>query len=411
MRSYNPFFPTVGTTGYGGTSTGTTIPAKTTVTYTSDKRTVALPSQIVSVGFEADLFFGPDPDGINASLGSLADRYVAFTNSCADIGGPPVIQSFTANPNIVKTGEKTTLSWSVTGADPTKGQITLPTDIGHNPLLSSKSGSFSFIPSPGAKYTLTASNSFGTASQDVFLVVLPAPRIASQIAFGGNWETSVVVQNPGNSNELGMVSFFDESGNPLVFPSRESGSQSSFYFTLAPYSSMTLSSPSPNSSSTVVGWAQLEDFAAGNMQAFAVFRQTGSVAYEATVPFEDPFFKDPDKGLTIPFDNTNGFATGVALVNSAPSTADQSAVFNSWYIWLTDATGNLLVNGGYLFLSPGQHVSFSLTDRYPETRGSKGLIRISPIYYSTGGFGTFMGLGLRFNPSGPFTTLPSFRTP
>jgi hypothetical protein len=96
------------------------------------------------------------------------------------------------------------------------------------------------------------------------------------------------------------------------------------------------------------------------------------------------------KGFILPFDNRNGFGTGVAIVN-----VGSAGVIP---ITVRDSVGSVLFTEN-LPLNSDAHVSFSLTDRYPLLSGRAGTVEI--------GSSTAAVLGLRFNPSGSFTSVPA----
>jgi hypothetical protein len=99
------------------------------------------------------------------------------------------------------------------------------------------------------------------------------------------------------------------------------------------------------------------------------------------------------KPLTFPFDNSAGAATGMAVINESPLNAGSIAVT------IRDGLGQLLL-ADTITLGPGNHVSLSLSARYPTLSGQQGTITLSPDY------ATWLGaVAFRFNPTGPFTTV------
>ena len=93
-------------------------------------------------------------------------------------------------------------------------------------------------------------------------------------------------------------------------------------------------------------------------------------------------------GLLLPFDNSGGFATGVALVNIGAA--------GTLPIIIRDGNGTLLLNQD-LPIGAGAHSSFSLAEKFPIAAGRVGTLEI--------GSGLGVMLGLRFNPSGSFTAI------
>jgi len=140
---------------------------------------------------------------------------------------------------------------------------------------------------------------------------------------------------------------------------------------------------------TATGWADVASLRA--FAGFAIFRQRGQDGRdsEGTAPLEGT----GQPGLILPFDNSNGFATGIAMVNTAADRASLVAVAR-------DENGLVLGQFG-LPLIAGGHTAFVLGERLATSQGRRGSIE---FHQSAGGAVT--GLGLRFSPSGSFTSVP-----
>jgi hypothetical protein len=78
---------------------------------------------------------------------------------------PPTINSFTASPTSISQGQRTTLSWDVSGA----ATITIQPEIG----TVGASGSLQLTPNASVTYTLTATNQAGSATRFVSVAVTP----------------------------------------------------------------------------------------------------------------------------------------------------------------------------------------------------------------------------------------------
>jgi hypothetical protein len=98
--------------------------------------------------------------------------------------------------------------------------------------------------------------------------------------------------------------------------------------------------------------------------------------------------------MILPYDNTTGFSTGVAMANLSPTAATITAT-----IW--DENGFQL-GTQTLTLSGNGHTSFALPDKLPLTGGKRGIVQFQSS--STSGL---TGLGLRFSPFGTFTSVPT----
>lgn len=83
------------------------------------------------------------------------------------VGGPPTITGFKATPAAVTSGQSTTLSWAVTGSPG------LMINSGVGPVTGT---SVVVKPSSTTTYTMTATNSFGSATASAVATVVPASR-------------------------------------------------------------------------------------------------------------------------------------------------------------------------------------------------------------------------------------------
>jgi len=86
----------------------------------------------------------------------LGNSITVTTPASLRSGGAPLISFFTANPSTVSAGEAATLSWSVSGAT----TITIDNGVGNVSNLTLKS----VAPIQSTTYTLTATNSWGSAT-------------------------------------------------------------------------------------------------------------------------------------------------------------------------------------------------------------------------------------------------------
>jgi hypothetical protein len=94
----------------------------------------------------------------------------------------------------------------------------------------------------------------------------------------------------------------------------------------------------------------------------------------------------------LPFDNRNGFASGLAI----STLADTATALR---LEAVDSDG-VAIQSGNLTLNPNGYTAFVLTDQLTATAGKRGLLTISAATgYSIG------VVGLRFSPRGAFTSL------
>jgi hypothetical protein len=134
------------------------------------------------------------------------------------------------------------------------------------------------------------------------------------------------------------------------------------------------------------------------VSGFAVFRNGG--ASEAAVPLQSQI----GTSFSLPFDNANGYSTGVALVNLGALPANFTVNVWDQYGNLTSQPVTLTTNDP----SGNGHDSFMLPDRVPITAGIAGIVQFvgnpgSPFTLA----GMLTGLGLKTDPNGLFTSLPT----
>jgi len=96
-----------------------------------------------------------------------------------------------------------------------------------------------------------------------------------------------------------------------------------------------------------------------------------------------------------PFDNTGGFVTSMAIVNTG--TAGRiSMVFR-------DENGVEIASNALADFGSGEHWAFVLWDAFPALVNRRGTIEVTSLASQTP---AIVGLVLRFNPTGPIALLP-----
>jgi hypothetical protein len=223
----------------------------------------------------------------------------------------------------------------------------------------------------------------------------------AQLASAGYWTTTITLVNTGFSPALARLSFFDDNGNPLAlplsFPSPTGGAiplvlllASTLDRTLNPGAELVIQTTGANNQPTLVGWAQL--LTNGAIGGFAVFSQAiGSADQEAEVPLENR----NASGYVVPFDNTNGSATGIALANISAQAVNTA-------ITIRDFTGAVILSDTLTLAAMG-HTSFNLVDRYASATAQ----RRGTLEFRTPTAGQISVLGLRFNATGALSTIPA----
>jgi hypothetical protein len=97
--------------------------------------------------------------------------------------------------------------------------------------------------------------------------------------------------------------------------------------------------------------------------------------------------------VLVPFDNANGFVTGVAVVNLATVDATVTVIQR-------DDNGQEIARDTWTLAARG-HTSFAVPVQYPLLSGRRGTLEIR----SNQAAGV-MALGLRFSPAATFTSIP-----
>jgi hypothetical protein len=130
-----------------------------------------------------------------------------------------------------------------------------------------------------------------------------------------------------------------------------------------------------------VGWANV--LSTGSISGFAIFRFIGpSGVSEGTVPLQST--RVSYSKITVPYDNTANFQTGVALANLSSSPVTVTAT-----IW--DQSGSQVDLQSFTLL-PNGHAAFNIATQWTATDEKQGII----VFESRGGGLT--GLGPAIQP-------------
>src|SRR5262249_22772706 len=140
----------------------------------------------------------------------------------------------------------------------------------------------------------------------------------AQVASGAGWSTSITLTNLSGATVTAQVSFYNNDGAqltlPLRFPNSSTAStlSSSVTMTILANQSIDIETASLGASINV-GWADVQ--ASGPLEGYAVFESTppAGPSSEGTVPLDTRL----SASLVLPYDNTNGLQTGVALANQS----------------------------------------------------------------------------------------------
>ena len=127
-----------------------------------------------------------------------------------------------------------------------------------------------------------------------------------------------------------------------------------------------------------------------NVLAYAVYRQriAGRPDYEAT----GVTVSDQTRQIVYFFDNIDNYVTSLAVANPFNQPALVRFTFR-------DPAGSV-VHQEEVNLAGNGHAYFGTTDRFAISKGKRGTLTLTAVQ------GRIATLGLRFNPTGPFTTVP-----
>jgi hypothetical protein len=257
------------------------------------------------------------------------------------------------------------------------------------------------------QFTVKVTDSAQVAAQASFTLVVgsgsqpPRAGVISQIASGGSWKTSITLLNPGAEAALVRINFFSSNGAILTLPLTiiegavaSTTTAASVQRTIPPRGTLIVETEAAGST-ILVGWAEVRS--ATPVAGFAIFRQKhgSGVDSEGTSPLETAALQS----FLQPMDNLSGFSTGIALVNLAP---DEAASLTAI---LYDDRGQEFLRGS-VNLPPNGHTAFSVTDLFPAAAGKRGFIEFRADRPAG-----IMGLGLRFQPTLSFTSVPIIRRP
>jgi hypothetical protein len=221
------------------------------------------------------------------------------------------------------------------------------------------------------------------------VVAFPGDNVIPHIADGGSWSSAVTLTNLDARTIRVTVLFFRDDGSDLVLPVAGQGNVRGMRMTLAPATTLTFSTTGVAASASS-GWAYIQkENGADAVSGICVFRQRvfGRPDFEAVVPIVSEF----DSRAVLLYDNTNAFTTAAAFANPNFTTAEVT--------FTVRAEDGTVLERRLLSLVPYSHTAGSIASNFPTTAGRRGSIE----FVTSGTFGIGV-IGLRFNPSGAFTS-------
>ena len=221
----------------------------------------------------------------------------------------------------------------------------------------------------------------------------PQTVIVPQIADGGGWQTTLVLTNTITGVGSASMSFYQETSGGATQSWNLAFSEQPTQNVRVNGGATVLLHTLGTGSTTSVGWAQM--IVSPGIVAYAIFtqRMAGHTDQDGTAPGGSV-----TQRVLVPFDNTGGSVTSVAMAN--PSSAAETVSVNI-------ATEAGAVSQASISLPAQGHMAFALPDQLPATAGHSGL---AEFYLGSGRavLGNISMIALRFNPTGGFTTAPVY---
>lgn len=233
------------------------------------------------------------------------------------------------------------------------------------------------------RYTLASIEPIDTSS----LPDAGTTSTISQIADGGDWQTTIILVNTGSAPAPVSLRFTQPTGNPWALSVAGTGGISE-YSDVIPAGGSRIIETAGTAPTLSQGWGQV--ITSGSVAGTAIFRQRLSAVRDAEGAV--PLSLSGIRQFVLPFNNTQGFVTAMALANQDP--VQSTAVT----VTLRDQNGTVLGNGT-VNLAPSGRSAFVVPAQFPETVNVQGVAEFSSN-------ADLSALGLRYNPIGSFTSMP-----
>jgi virginiamycin B lyase len=238
-------------------------------------------------------------------------------------------------------------------------------------LSLSSGGNLTGIPSaPGtSSFTVNVTDSgSNTLSQSFNTTVFPAQAFSTsalripQVADGGGWNTRFAIMNLDSGPVSYTFQFWDDNGRPLALPVA-GGAPGVISGNLAP-GGVAYARTLGSASALQQGWAEIASTGRIAVTAMYQFAASGISGLETSA-----IATPSGSSVFVPFDNTGGHATAIALANSnSAQTLTISLQF------LTDTGSRSTAS---IVLAPRAHLTFVVPQAYPAVSGARGSINFT----------------------------------
>ncbi|MFN7994552.1 MAG: hypothetical protein U0Q18_13180 [Bryobacteraceae bacterium] len=263
--------------------------------------------------------------------------------------------------------------------------------------ISGQRGIAQFISSgsPIAGLGLRFSPRFSFTSFEPLAAGSNTQRVA-HVADGQTWQTTIRLVNLDTSRQANVtIQFFPGQDTPagtILNLTTGPAANNRVTGSIPPGGSYTVTTQGAGGGALWQGWAQITSTA--SVGGLAIFRAviTDTQDSEGAVPMN----ASASNRFLVPFDNTAGFESSLAMVNpNATQTATITASFR-------DNTGQALLATNTFAITANGHQAFALSQKFA-------LAGRSGVADFTSSLGDLFGIGLRFNPRFAFTSLPILR--
>jgi hypothetical protein len=220
------------------------------------------------------------------------------------------------------------------------------------------------------------------------VAVFPGDNVISHFADGGGWSSAVTLTNLDSKRLHARLLFMRDDGTDLILPIVGQGNVRAMDVTLDPTFTLTFETAG-TALTTTSGWIYiLKDGSLDAIGGMCVFRQRvlGRPDFEAVVPIVSEF---DDRAVLI-YDNTKGFITAAAFANPG---SRQSVVR-----FTVRSEGGVVLEQKTMILDAYTHTAGTIPATFPSTVERRGSIEFTSTNFGVG------VIGLRFNPSGAFTS-------
>ena len=222
-----------------------------------------------------------------------------------------------------------------------------------------------------------------TTQTNTFATALRIPHLVE----GGGWRTTFAIVNIDTQPATYNFHFWNDDGSSLALPIA-GGQPGVLTGSLAPGATVFAETPG-TSDEAMQGWAEVAS--SGRLGVTSIFHFTGGGTdsqgtANGTVSGSSVF---------MPFDNTQGYVTGLALVN-ANATQQVIVTMN----FQTDEG----VPASFVVVLPAHgHATYVIPTAFPQLAGRRGALNVTATSPD------IALLGLRFSPDLSFTSLGSFQ--